>query len=340
MNSQPLKYEGLAIFYFRKYKVGTKIAKYITWGENVKKFEEIIKYAQEYTKTKGPRKIAVAFAQDEDVLMALKVAVEENICEPILVGDKEKIIDISKNISFNLNNIEIIDEKDSMQACREAVTLVSSGKADAVMKGLVDTSIILKAVLDKEIGLRTGNVLSHAAVFSLDTYHKFFIVTDAAMSIAPNADEKRQIVENTVELSKALGAEIPKVAVICAKEKVNPKMQATLDAQSLVDMQKEGKMKNCIVEGPYALDNAISKEAAELKGIKGEVAGDADILLMPNIEAGNVFYKALTYLANADNAGIILGAKAPIVLTSRADSDKAKLNSIALAVLVSSFKGE
>lgn len=306
----------------------------------MRKFEEIIKYAQEYANKKGPKKIAVAVAQDEDVLLALKLAVNEKICDPILVGDKDKIIAISKEISFDISNIEIIDEKDGTLACRTAVSLVSSGKANVVMKGLIDTSIILKAVLDKEIGLRTGNILSHAAVFSTDTYHKLFIVTDAAMSIAPNADEKRQIVENTVKLSRALGAEIPKVAVICAKEKVNPKMQATLDAQELVNMQKEGKITDCIIEGPYALDNAISKEAAELKGISGEVAGDADILLMPNIEAGNVFYKALTYLANADNAGIILGAKAPIVLTSRADSDKAKLNSIALSVLVSSFKGE
>ncbi len=306
----------------------------------MKKFEEIIKYAQECAHAEGPKKIAVAFAQDEDVLKALKAAVKERICEPILVGDKEKIIDISNEINFDLSDIEIIDEKDGTLACRKAVSLVSSGQAQIVMKGLIDTSIILKAVLDKEIGLRTGNVLSHAAVFSVDTYHKFFIVTDAAMSIAPNADEKRQIVENAAVLSRALGAKVPKVAVICAKEKVNPKMQATLDAAELVEMQSEGKMAGCIVEGPYALDNAISKEAAELKGIKGEAAGDADILLMPNIEAGNVLYKALTYLANADNAGIILGAKAPIVLTSRADSDKAKLNSIALSVLVSSFKGE
>lgn len=306
----------------------------------MKKFEEIIKYAQECAHAEGPKKIAVAFAQDEDVLKALKAAVKERICEPILVGDKEKIIDISNEINFDLSDIEIIDEKDGTLACRKAVSLVSSGQAQIVMKGLIDTSIILKAVLDKEIGLRTGNVLSHAAVFSVDTYHKFFIVTDAAMSIAPNADEKRQIVENAAVLSRALGAKVPKVAVICAKEKVNPKMQATLDAAELVEMKSEGKMAGCIVEGPYALDNAISKEAAELKGIKGEAAGDADILLMPNIEAGNILYKALTYLANADNAGIILGAKAPIVLTSRADSDKAKLNSIALSVLVSSFKGE
>ncbi len=306
----------------------------------MKNFEEILKYAQDYAFAKGPKKIAVAFAQDEDVLLALKAAVDEKICEPILIGDSEKISDIAKEINFDLSNIEIIDEKDGVSACRQAVALVSSKKADIVMKGLIDTSIILKAVLDKEIGLRTGNILSHAAVFSVASYHKLFIVTDAAMSITPNADDKRQIVENTITLSRALGAEVPKVAVICAKEKVNPKMQATLDAKELVEMQLAGKMTGCIVEGPYALDNAISKEAADLKGIKGEAAGDADILLMPNIETGNVLYKALTYLANADNAGIILGAKAPVVLTSRADSDKAKLNSIALSVLVSSFKGE
>lgn len=304
------------------------------------KFDEIIKYAQDYANAMGPKKIAVANAQDEDVLKAIKKAVNENICKPILVGDKDKITQLADIIELELNNIDIIDEKDGKEACRKAVELVSSGKADIVMKGLVDTSIILKAVLDKEIGLRTGNVLSHAAVFSVDTYHKFFIVTDAAMSIAPSVEEKGQIIENTLTLSRALGAELPKVAVICAKEKVNPKMQATIDAGELVQMQKDGKISGCIVEGPYALDNAISKEAAELKGIKGEVAGDADILLMPDIEAGNILYKALTYLANADNAGIILGAKAPIVLTSRADSDKAKLNSIALAVLSSSFKGE
>lgn len=304
------------------------------------KFDEIIKYAQDYANAMGPKKIAVANAQDEDVLKAIKEAVNENICKPILVGDADKITELAKTVELDLNNIDIIDEKDGNEACRKAVELVSSGKADIVMKGLIDTSIILKAVLDKEIGLRTGNVLSHAAVFSVDTYHKFFIVTDAAMSIAPDAEEKRQIIENTLTLSRALGAQLPKVAVICAKEKVNPKMPATLDAQELVQMQKDGKITGCIIEGPYALDNAISKEAAEVKGIKGEAAGDADILLMPDIEAGNVLYKALTYLANAENAGIILGAKAPIVLTSRADSDKAKLNSIALSVLCSSFKGE
>jgi len=298
----------------------------------MKGFKEIIKLAQ----NNGPKIIAVAAANDEDVLKAIKIALDENICTPILVGDKELIQSISKKINLDLSKVEILDEKDNKQASIKAVSLVSSGKADIVMKGLVDTSIILKAVLDKEIGLRTGNILSHAAVFEIKNYHKLLFVTDAAMNIAPNSDEKRQILDNILKLTNSLNIKNPKVAVICAKEKVNPKMQATLDAQELVELNKSGKLSGCIVSGPFALDIAISKEAAELKGLCDPVAGDADILLMPNIEAGNVLYKSLTYFSESENAGILLGASAPIVLTSRADTDKAKLNSIALAVLCAS----
>ncbi len=295
------------------------------------RFDELLKMA----KTTVPKKIAIAAAQDEDVLMAVKSAYLEKICIPILIGNKEKIIELSQKINFNLDDIQIIESKDDNEAARTAVSLVSSGKADILMKGLVDTAIILKAVLDKEIGLRTGNILSHAAVFESDRYHKLFIITDAAMNIAPSASEKKQIIENTLPLCRSLNIENPKVAVICAKEKVSPKMQATVDAEILVNMNKNSKIKGCMVEGPFGLDNAISREAAALKGVKGEVAGDADILLMPNIEAGNVMYKTLTYLADSKNAGIILGAKAPIILTSRADSDEAKLYSILLAVICS-----
>ena len=295
------------------------------------RFDELLKMA----KTTVPKKIAIAAAQDEDVLRAVKSAYLEKICIPILIGNKEKIIELSQKINFNLDDIQIIESKDDNEAARTAVSLVSSGKADILMKGLVDTAIILKAVLDKEIGLRTGNILSHAAVFESDRYHKLFIITDAAMNIAPSASEKKQIIENTLPLCRSLNIENPKVAVICAKEKVSPKMQATVDAEILVNMNKNGEIKGCMVEGPFGLDNAISREAAALKGVKGEVAGDADILLMPNIEAGNVMYKTLTYLADSKNAGIILGAKAPIILTSRADSDEAKLYSILLAVILS-----
>ena len=294
-------------------------------------FDKLLKLA----KNTELKKIAIAAAQDEDVLKAVRTAVLEKICIPILIGDKEKIMELSQKINFNLDDIQIIELKDDNEAARAAVSMVNSGEADIVMKGLIDTSIILKAVLDREIGLRTGNILSHAAVFESDKYHKLFIITDAAMNIAPTASEKKQIIENTLPLCHSLNIENPKVAVICAKEKVSHKMQATVDAEILVNMYKAGQIRNCIVDGPFALDNAISKEAAATKGIKGEVAGDADVLLMPNIEAGNVMYKTLTYLANSKNAGIILGAKAPIILTSRADSDEAKLYSILLAVICS-----
>lgn len=295
----------------------------------MKDFNDILKLA----KKKGPKKISVAVAQDEDVLLAIKRAIDENIAEPILVGDKEKIIKISNDINLNLHNILIIDEKDIKEASLKAVSLVSTGEADILMKGLVDTSVLLKAVLDKNVGLRSGSILSHVAVFEIEKYHKILLITDAAMNILPNADEKRQILENSIRLSHSLGNENPKVAVVCAKEKVSLKMQSTVDADELVKLNKQGIIKGCIVGGPFGLDNAISKEAAKTKGITDVVAGDADILLMPNIEGGNVLYKALTYFSNSQSAGILLGASAPIVLTSRADSDTSKLNSIALAVL-------
>ncbi|TJX65212.1 phosphate butyryltransferase [Soehngenia saccharolytica] len=296
----------------------------------VETFESLFEKA----KNNGPKKIAVAVAQDEDVLGAIKLAHENKIVDPILVGDEEKIREIAKEIGFDLSNIEIIDEKDGSLAARKATELVSSGKACVLMKGLIDTSIIMKQVLDHEIGLRTGNVISHIALFEVPTYHKMFIVTDAAMLIAPDLNQKKGIIENAVSIAHKLGVETPKVAVLAAKEKVSEKMEATVHAKLLKEMNERGEIKGCIVDGPFALDNAVSKESARIKGIKSEVAGDADILLVPDIEAGNVLYKALTFLANAKSAGLIVGARNPIVLTSRADSEEAKLNSIVLATLM------
>jgi phosphate butyryltransferase len=206
------------------------------------------------------------------------------------------------------------------------------------MKGLVDTSVILKAVLDEKIGLRTGNVLSHVAVFDVPGYDRLFYVTDAAMNIAPNLEQKKQIIENCVQVANALGNDNPKVAVLAAVEKVNPKMQATLDAAELIKMNETGELKGCTLGGPFALDNAISVEASKHKGITHPVAGHADILMVPVIEAGNMLYKSMVFFARAKNAGILVGAKAPVVLTSRADSDEAKLNSIAIGVLMASKK--
>lgn len=290
----------------------------------------------ELAKKRGPKKVAVAVAQDKDVLSAIKNATVSKIAEPILVGDKERILEIAKEIQFDLSGIEIINEKDGALACRIATEMVSSGKADVLMKGLIDTSVIMKQVLDSEIGLRTGKVISHVAVFDVSTYHKVFIVTDAAMNIAPDIHQKKEIIENAVELAKSLDIEKPKVAVLASKEKVSPKMEATIHAKELADMNKNGEITGCLVDGPFALDNAISKESAKLKGINSEVAGDADILLVPHIDAGNVLYKCLSFLANAKSAGLIVGTKSPIVLTSRADNEESKLNSIALAVLMAS----
>ena len=273
--------------------------------------------------------------RDKEVLIAVENARKEHIVKAILVGDIEKTSEIANELSIDLNNYELIDIKDLSEACLKSVELVSSGKAHMVMKGLVDTSIILKAVLNKEVGLRTGNILSHVAVFDIEGYDRLFFITDAAMNLAPDVNGKKQIIENACSVARALDIEEPKVALICAKEKVNPKMKDTVEAKELEEMYLHGEIKNCIVGGPFALDNAISEEAAKHKGMSHPVAGKADILVVPDIEAGNVLYKSITYFAKCENAGLIVGAKAPIILTSRADSDKTKLNSIALGVLAS-----
>ncbi|WFA10309.1 phosphate butyryltransferase [Tissierella sp. Yu-01] len=301
-----------------------------------KKFDDLLKLAQ----LKEKKKISVAVAEDKDVLLSIKAAKKFDIIEPILVGNSDDITEIAKSIDFDLSDVEIIDERDMIQAARKATELVNNNISQILMKGLVDTSILMKQVLDKDIGLKTENVISHVAVFDVPTYHKIFLLTDAAMLIAPDLIQKKEIIENAVKLAHSLDIKNPKVAVLAAKEKVNPKMEATVHAKDLRDMNKNGEIVSCIVDGPFALDNAISKESARIKGIESEVAGDADILLAPDIEAGNVLYKSLTFLANAKTAGLIVGTTAPIVLTSRADDDEAKLNSIALAVLMASKGGK
>lgn len=295
----------------------------------IRNFGEVIELA----KQKGPKTISVAVAQDPVVLEAIKRAHDLGIANAILVGDKELIEEAAKEVDLDLSLFEIEDVKGLKESSERAVDLIKEGKAQLVMKGLVDTSVILKAVLRKEAELRTGKVLSHVAVFALENYHKILFLTDAAMNIAPSLEQKKQIIENCIDVAHGMDIENPKVAVICAKEKVNEKMPATVEAKALEDMNISGELKGCVVGGPFALDNAISKEAAKHKGIEHEVAGDADVLMMPDIEAGNILYKSMTYFAKSDNAGVIVGAKVPIVLTSRADSDEAKLNSIALGVL-------
>ena len=290
---------------------------------------------------KGSEKVvlSVAAAHDEEVLLAIKSATEMNIITPILVGQEDKIRKISDEINFDLNGIKIID-KETIEECAEvAVKLVSSKEADFVMKGLLDTSVILKAVLNKEWGLRTDSLLSHVMVYEADFYPKLLVTTDGGMNIAPNYEQKVKILKNAIKATEPLGLETIKVCALAAKEKVNPKMQATVDAKELEDAWKNGEFgENVIVEGPLAFDLAVSKEACEVKGFKTEVGGDVDIILMPTIEVGNGIGKAFTYAAGAKSAGIIMGAKAPIVLVSRSDTHESKLYSIAYGAIVAAHK--
>ena len=283
--------------------------------------------------------LSVAAAHDEEVLLAIKSATEMNIITPILVGQEDKIRKISDEINFDLNGIKIID-KETIEECAEvAVKLVSSKEADFVMKGLLDTSVILKAVLNKEWGLRTDSLLSHVMVYEADFYPKLLVTTDGGMNIAPNYEQKVKILKNAIKATEPLGLETIKVCALAAKEKVNPKMQATVDAKELEDACKNGEFgENVIVEGPLAFDLAVSKEACEVKGFKTEVGGDVDIILMPTIEVGNGIGKAFTYAAGAKSAGIIMGAKAPIVLVSRSDTHESKLYSIAYGAIVAAHK--
>ncbi|MEE0249242.1 bifunctional enoyl-CoA hydratase/phosphate acetyltransferase [Peptacetobacter hiranonis] len=278
--------------------------------------------------------LSVAAAHDEEVLLAVKDACERDIIKAILIGEEDKIRKIASEINFNLDNVEVIDESDLKLCAEKAVKLVSSGKADYVMKGLLDTSIILKEVLNKEYGLRTDSLLSHVMIYEVPSYHKLLILTDGGMNIDPDVSQKKKIADNAIKAAKSLGIDTVKVACLAAKEKVNPKMQATLDADELKSMCKDGMFgKGVVVEGPIAFDLAVSEEACKIKGYESEVGGDADILLVPTIETGNGIGKALTYMANAKSAGIIMGAKAPVVLVSRADTHESKLYSIAYGAI-------
>jgi phosphate butyryltransferase len=236
---------------------------------------------------------------------------------------------------MDLTDFEIIDEPDKNEACKKSVKLVHDGKASMPMKGIVDTPIILKAVLNSDFGLKSGRLLSHVGVLSIPGFSRLLIQSDAAINIVPSFREKIDIINNAVSVAHALGNELPKVALLCAVEKVNPKMQATIDAEELTRLNEIGEIKECLVKGPLALDNAISIEAAKHKGISHPVAGNADILITPNIEAGNILNKTLEHFCKAEKAGIIIGANVPIILTSRAASKESKLNSIALGVLIS-----
>lgn len=289
----------------------------------------------ELAKQKGVRRIVVAAATDRYVLDAIMMAKQEKIIHPILFGNKQAILKICAAIGFDISDVEIIDIADPDQAPIEAVSLIRNGQADILMKGMIDTKTMLKAVLDKEKGLRKGATLSHVALFESPYYHKLLGVTDAAMPIVADFAEKVEIILNAVDMFHRLGIKEPKVAVIGPIETVNPKMEATVHAALLAQMNKRKQIKGCIIDGPLALDNAVVAESARQKGIVSDVAGDADLLVTHDINSGNILYKSLNFLGGATSAGVILGAKVPIVLTSRADSEKSKLMSIALAAAIS-----
>ena len=285
-------------------------------------------------KKTGPKKVAVAQAEDEDVLLVVEQARKQGMVEAILVGRRERIEKLASKNGIDIGEFEIHQEENGFSATLRCCELVKRGEAHFLMKGSVGTAQFMKAILDKEKGLATGRLLSHVAVFEISTYPKLLMVTDAAINIAPTLMQKAQIIQNAVGVAHFLGIELPNVACLAAVEKVYPdKMPATLDCAALSMMAKRGQIKGAVVDGPLGLDNAVSEESARVKGVKSEMAGRADVLLCPNVEAGNAIYKILTAFAKAKCAAIVVGAKAPVVLTSRADSHETKFASIALGVV-------
>ncbi len=279
--------------------------------------------------------VAVACAQDEPVLEAVKRAKEEGIANSILVGDADKIKEIADKIGMNLADYEVIDEKDIVEASLKAVSLVHDGKADMYMKGLLPTGTFLKSVLNKEVGLRTGKPLSHVCVFEIPGIDRLLFLTDVAFMPYPTVEEKKCMIDYTVEVANACGVENPKVACLAALETVNEKMPVCVDSAKLTQMNIDGEIQNCIVDGPLSMDIALYKEAAEEKGALGRrVAGDADILVFPDIHAGNLVYKTIVHMVPCKNGNILTGTKAPVILTSRSDSVEVKVNSLALAAVV------
>jgi phosphotransacetylase len=281
---------------------------------------------------------AVAYPCEQTALSGALDAARDGLITPILVGPAAKIAEIAKAAGVELGKTEIIDVADSRAAAAKAVALVREGRAELLMKGSLHSDEILGAVIARETGLRTGRRLSHVFLMDVPTYHKVLIVTDGAINIAPTLEDKVDIVQNAIDLARSFGIERPKVAILAAVETVNSKMPATLDAAALCKMAERGQIKGGLLDGPLAFDNAISREAAKIKGIISEVAGDPDILLAPDLEAGNMVAKQLSFLANADSAGLVLGARVPVILTSRADSLRSRIASCAVGVLAASAR--
>jgi len=279
-----------------------------------------------------PIATAVAYPCDESSLSGAVDAAKLGLIVPILVGPAAKIAEVAKAKGIDISDLQVVDAPNSRAAAAKAVELVRLGQAELVMKGSLHSDEVLGAIIAKETGLRTGRRLSHAFLMDVPTYHKVLLVTDAAINIAPTLEDKVDICQNAIDLARTFGVERPKVAILAAVETVNSKMPATLDAAALCKMADRGQITGGALDGPLAFDNAISVDAAKTKGIRSDVAGDPDILLAPDLEAGNMMAKMLSFLANADSAGLVLGARVPVILTSRADSVRSRIASCAVAV--------
>ncbi|PYX50881.1 MAG: phosphate acetyltransferase [Acidobacteria bacterium] len=280
-----------------------------------------------------PVPTAVAHPCEAAALSGAIEAAQEGLIVPILVGPRAKIESTAKSAAIDLKNFEIVDTPHSVASASKAVALLREGRAELLMKGSLHTDELMAGVVSREGGLRTGRRISHVFVMDVPTYHKVLVVTDAAINIAPTLEDKVDICQNAIDLTISLGLERPKVAILAAVETVTSKMPATIDAAALCKMAERGQIKGAILDGPLAFDNAISRHAATMKGIDSEVAGDPDILLAPDLEAGNILAKQLSFLANADSAGLVLGARVPIILTSRADGVRSRIASCAVAML-------
>jgi phosphate acetyltransferase len=280
-----------------------------------------------------PVPTAVAHPCEETALAGAMEAADKRLILPILVGPAIKIRELAAAKGIYLGQVRIVDAPHSHAAAAKAVELVRLGQAELLMKGSLHSDELLGAVVARDTGLRTGRRISHVFIMDVPTYHKVLVVTDAAINIAPTLEDKVDICQNAIDLTVSLGLRHPKVAILAAVETVNSKMQATIDAAALCKMAERGQITGGTLDGPLAFDNAISKEAARIKGITSEVAGDPDILLVPDLEAGNMLAKQLSFLANADSAGLVLGARVPIILTSRADSVRSRIASCAVATL-------
>ena len=296
-----------------------------------KSFDDLLAKVSQCSK----KTVAVACAQDDAVLEAVKAAKERGIADAILVGNEAEIKTIARTLKMHINEYKIINVEDPVEAARTAVKLVHDGEADMYMKGLIDTKTFLKSVLDKEVGLRTDKTLSHVCVFEIKGVDHLLFLSDVAFVPYPDLATKANIIKNTVEIAHACVVECPKVAPIAAVEVVNPKMPCTVEADELTKMNENGEITGCIVDGPLSLDLAIEPQAAFHKGTTDrKIVGDADVLLFPDIHAGNITYKCLVHTAECKNGNILTGTSAPVILTSRSDEFEVKVNSIALAAIV------